>query len=213
MQGFREIWEAARRVHHAAMVDIFGAESAEVSAALLCTLISPFTSPVSSFPVLPPARSPPSPQPAAKSQPAATPVPAPGESQGGRLSRCWKSGLPPDRRQLQVLQCLVFHQTFSGSCAFVVWPSARSSLAPGPSFQAVRARFCLRQWEPGRARFCLRQWEPGRARLSPLLLWRGSCQINGFHVAGYLAVRQTGSGPRPLQSPSLPPRLWDVWKP
>ena len=52
MPAVQEVWEAARMAHYAAMVDIFGADSAEVSAALHHTLISPFAFPVSS-PVLP----------------------------------------------------------------------------------------------------------------------------------------------------------------
>ena len=50
----KEIWEAARKAHYAPMVDIFVADSSEVSAALHHSLISPFASPVSSSPEMPP---------------------------------------------------------------------------------------------------------------------------------------------------------------
>ena len=69
--ALREIWEAARKVHYAAMVDIFGADSAKVSAALHYTFISPFASPVMLPPVMPLPQPPPSPQPATMPQPAA----------------------------------------------------------------------------------------------------------------------------------------------
>ena len=57
--ALQEAWEVAKKVHYAAMVDIFGADSA----ALHQTLTSPFASPVSSPVLL-------SPQPAAMLQPA-----------------------------------------------------------------------------------------------------------------------------------------------
>jgi len=60
----QEVWKAARKIHYAAAVDIFGTDSAVVSAMLHQTLTSPFASPVS-FPVMP------SPQPAAIPKPAA----------------------------------------------------------------------------------------------------------------------------------------------
>ena len=59
----KEIWGVAKKIHYEAIVDIFGADSAEVSAALHQTLTSPFASPVSSSPVLP------FPQPTAMSKP------------------------------------------------------------------------------------------------------------------------------------------------
>ena len=43
----RETWAAAREAHYAAVVDIFGVGSAEVSAVLHQTSTSPFASPVS----------------------------------------------------------------------------------------------------------------------------------------------------------------------
>ena len=65
--AIQEVWEIVRQVHYEALVDVFGAASAEVSDALKETLASPFASPVSS-PVLP------SPQHAAMPKPAAAEV-------------------------------------------------------------------------------------------------------------------------------------------
>ena len=44
----QEAWAAAREVHYVTAVDVFGADTAEVSAMLHQTLTSPFASPVPS---------------------------------------------------------------------------------------------------------------------------------------------------------------------
>jgi len=61
-----QVWRTVREVHYDALVDVFGADSAEVSRALHETLISPFAPPVSAPVTL-------SPQPSSTSLPALQP--------------------------------------------------------------------------------------------------------------------------------------------
>jgi len=62
LPGLAEIWEEAKRVHHEAVVEIFGLEPAQVAAMYVSSLVSPYASP--------------EPQPP-ESQPPAAPVPSP----------------------------------------------------------------------------------------------------------------------------------------
>jgi len=59
--AYQALWESVRAIHYKALVDVFGADSAEVSRALRETLTSPFASPV-------PAPVSPSPHPASRSE-------------------------------------------------------------------------------------------------------------------------------------------------
>jgi len=164
MPEFAEIWEAVRKVHHAEMVDIFGAESAEVSAMLSCTIISPFASPVSSSsqsPVLPPTRSPPSPQSPVWPSPRSPSSPHPGPAFRAPTSHpgLRMSGSHPSRR----------------GCG-------RRQRGPGRAHISPR----LHQRGPGRAHISphLHQRGSGRARM----LWKG-CLLLSKTEYNFLLIR------------------------
>ena len=125
LPGLAEIWEEAKTVQHAAVVDIFSLEPAQVAAMYASSLVSPYASPVFQSPEpqapepwptephhpepQPPVSQPPELQPPElqppvsqfpEPQPPAAAVPALEGAQGGWPPVSQMSGRPPDRRRL-----------------------------------------------------------------------------------------------------------------